>query len=142
MRQAVPDAIYSVMPNAGWPEQVGGRIMYHATPEYFGEYALAFCETGASLIGGCCGTTPKHIEAMALALQSNPHPCVTDNILIISNNHQEVSAQPDHPTQLAQKLAQGQFVIAVEMDPPRGFSTHKLLAGASCWRKPAPTSLT
>ncbi|MGW8249668.1 MAG: homocysteine S-methyltransferase family protein, partial [Anaerolineales bacterium] len=46
---------FSVMPNAGWPEQVGGRIMYPANPDYFGEYALAFCEAGASLIGGCCG---------------------------------------------------------------------------------------
>ncbi|WP_041454735.1 MULTISPECIES: bifunctional homocysteine S-methyltransferase/methylenetetrahydrofolate reductase [Anaerolinea] len=131
MRQAVPDAVYSVMPNAGWPEQVGGRIMYPAAPEYFGEYAQAFCEAGATLMGGCCGTTPKHIEAMAQALHTNPRPCLSDQILVISNNHQEVTEQPEHPTQLAQKLAQGQFVVAVEMDPPRGFSTHKLLAGAS-----------
>ncbi len=40
MRGAVPDGTFSVMPNAGWPEQVGGRIMYPAAPEYFGEYAL------------------------------------------------------------------------------------------------------
>ena len=52
------------MPNAGWPEQVGGRIMYPANPDYFGDYALAFCEAGASLVGGCCGTTPGHIAAM------------------------------------------------------------------------------
>ena len=68
MRQAVPQARFSVMPNAGWPEQVGGRIMYPANPDYFGDYALAFCEAGASLIGGCCGTTPQHIAAMRTAL--------------------------------------------------------------------------
>src|SRR3990172_12018968 len=64
MREAVPDAVFSVMPNAGWPEQAGGRIMYPAGPEYFGQYAQAFRQAGAALIGGCCGTTPRHIIAM------------------------------------------------------------------------------
>jgi homocysteine S-methyltransferase len=41
----------SAMPNAGWPEQVGGRIMYPANPDYFSEYALALCDAGAMLIG-------------------------------------------------------------------------------------------
>ena len=69
MRTAVPQAYISAMPNAGWPEQAGGRIMYPAAPEYFGEYALAFCEAGTSLIGGCCGTTPDHIRRMAELLK-------------------------------------------------------------------------
>src|SRR4029434_528353 len=43
----------------------------------------------------------------------------------------DVSAEAHPPTELAQKLGQGEFVISVEMDPPRGLSTHKLLAGAS-----------
>jgi len=75
MHQAVPSARFSVMPNAGWPEQVGGRIMYPANPEYFGEYALAFCEAGASVVGGCCGTTPKHITAIRLALDDASEGC-------------------------------------------------------------------
>ena len=65
-------ARFSVMPNAGWPEQVGGRIMYPAAPEYFGEYALAFWQAGASVIGGCCGTTPPHIAAMRQAIETMP----------------------------------------------------------------------
>jgi len=64
MRQAAPDALFSVMPNAGWPEQVEGRIMYPAAPEYFGQYAISFWQAGASIIGGCCGTTAEHIAAM------------------------------------------------------------------------------
>ena len=48
MRQAVPEARFSVMPNAGWPEQVGGRIMYPAAPDYFGDYALAFWQSWRS----------------------------------------------------------------------------------------------
>ncbi|MBI4926643.1 MAG: homocysteine S-methyltransferase family protein [Anaerolineae bacterium] len=78
MRAEVPDGSFSVMPNAGWPEQFGGRIIYPAVPEYFSEYALAFCEAGASILGGCCGTTPQHIKAMAAALKNNPGGCAQD----------------------------------------------------------------
>jgi methionine synthase / methylenetetrahydrofolate reductase(NADPH) len=46
----------------------------------------------------------------------------------------EVEQEPaEDRSQLAQKLEAGKFVIAVEMDPPRGLSTHKLLAGLPCW---------
>ena len=130
MRTAVPEARFSAMPNAGWPEQVGGRIMYPAAPEYFGEYALSFMEAGTCLIGGCCGTTPRHISAMAKALASAPALPAEDNSAFTINEREEIEL--DHqPTQLAQKLAAGKFIVSVEMDPPRGLSTHKLLAGAS-----------
>jgi homocysteine S-methyltransferase len=132
MRQAVPEVLYSVMPNAGWPEQVGGRIMYPANPDYFGEYALAFCEAGASLIGGCCGTTPAHIAAMRLALDRRPQGCAPGiGELSMPAEVEEREGERSHSSQLAQKLAARQFSVSVEMDPPRGLSTHKLLAGAS-----------
>jgi homocysteine S-methyltransferase len=132
MRQAVPGARFSVMPNAGWPERVGGRIMYPANPDYFGEYTRAFCEAGASLIGGCCGTTPQHIAVMRAVLDREPEGCgPAIGELAVIPEAEEGLAPPDQPTRLAQKLAAGKFVISVEMDPPRGLSTHKLLAGAS-----------
>ncbi len=132
MRQAVPQARFSVMPNAGWPEQVEGRIMYPAAPEYFGDYALAFWQDGASVVGGCCGTTPQHIAAMSRALQK----IGTFERHVVTTATREAaqpaaSGQTQPPTELARKLADGSFVIAVEMDPPRGLSMHKLLAGAS-----------
>ncbi len=130
MRAEVPDARFSIMPNAGWPEQVGGRIMYPAPPEYFGEYALAFCEAGASLVGGCCGTTPQHIQSMARALLASAPGCAPENGINLSIPAEE-QAPEQRPTRLAEKLAEGRFVVAVEMDPPRGLSTHKILAGAS-----------
>ena len=130
MRAEIPGAYFSVMPNAGWPEQVGGRIMYPAPPDYFGEYALSFCSTGASVIGGCCGTTPQHIQAMARALQNHPQGCVQTSDIITISSVDETPLE-ERPTRLAQRLAEGKFVMAVEMDPPRGLSTHKLLAGAS-----------
>jgi homocysteine S-methyltransferase len=131
MKQAAPSKLLSVMPNAGWPEQVGGRIMYPAGPEYFGEYALAFRQAGANLIGGCCGTTPQHILAMHKAIQSTPVEQFANGISLGISDLEESEELAELPTQLAQKLAQGKFVVAVEMDPPRGLSTHKLLAGAS-----------
>lgn len=132
MRQAVPGGCFSVMPNAGWPEQVGGRIMYPANPGYFGEYALAFCEAGASLIGGCCGTTPNHIAAMRQALDSDQGACspAVGEIITIVDREEQFTEQ-EAPSRLAQRLKAGKFTISVEMDPPRGLSTHKLLAGAS-----------
>jgi homocysteine S-methyltransferase len=129
MKGAVPDGKFWVKPNAGWPEQVGGRIMYPADPEYFGEYALSLWEAGANLVGGCCGTTPHHIAAMKKALESTPAISPASiSILPID----EITEEPaERPTQLAQKLADEKFVVSVEMDPPRGLSTHKLIAGAS-----------
>ncbi|MFA5872717.1 MAG: bifunctional homocysteine S-methyltransferase/methylenetetrahydrofolate reductase [Anaerolineales bacterium] len=130
MRQAAPQMKFWVKPNAGWPEQVSGRIMYPADPEYFGDYALSFRAAGASFVGGCCGTTPAHIASMRKALDAAPALTVevqpADMVEPV-----EVFDDDLKPSQLAQRLAAGKFIIAVEMDPPRGLSTHKLIAGAS-----------
>lgn len=132
MLAVAPEARFSVMPNAGWPEQVGGRIMYPADPGYFGEYALAFCDAGASLIGGCCGTTPEHIAVMRAALESASEGCGPSvSELVMPTEVEESQKITEQPSQLAQRLSDGKFVISVEMDPPRGLSAHKLLAGAS-----------
>ncbi|HEX9330467.1 MAG TPA: bifunctional homocysteine S-methyltransferase/methylenetetrahydrofolate reductase, partial [Anaerolineales bacterium] len=129
MYQTVPNGKFWVKPNAGWPEQVGGRIMYPADEEYFGEYALSFREAGACIVGGCCGTTPQHISAMRKALDTvsqteQPH------ITVLPQEELAETTQ-EQPTRFAQKLTSSGFAISVEMDPPRGLSTHKLLAGAS-----------
>ena len=129
MRQAVPNGKFWVKPNAGWPEQVGGRIMYPADDDYFGDYALSFRDAGACVVGGCCGTTPQHIAAMRKALNSSSHSSTYIQTVDVPETSEISVAEP--PTQLAQKLTAGRFAISVEMDPPRGLSTHKLLAGAS-----------
>lgn len=129
MRQAAPEALFWVKPNAGWPEHVGGRVMYAAAPEYFRDYALEFWKAGANVIGGCCGTTPEHIAAMRKTLDSASAVTVEPvGILSVeSTDNQPVEAT----SELAQKLASGKFVFAVEMDPPRGLATQKLVAAAS-----------
>ncbi len=131
MRQAVPAGRFSVMPNAGWPEQVGGRIKYPAEPDYFSDYALSFWQSGAKVIGGCCGTTPRHISVMAKAVAAANPAAITSSVTITSPDREDNQADRQQPTLFAQKLAAGKFSIAVEMDPPRGLATHKLLAGAS-----------
>jgi len=132
MHAAAPEARLSAMPNAGMPEQVGGRIMYPANPDYFGEYALAFCGAGANLIGGCCGTTPQHIAAMRSALDRREDGCGPSVLELTlpgeAEDHLEIAERQSH---LAHRLVEGKFVVAVEMDPPRGLSVNKLLAGAS-----------
>jgi len=135
MHTAVPEAYLWVKPNAGWPEQVGGRIRYPATPAYFGDYVWAFYEGGVCIVGGCCGTTPDHIKAMRAAIDAGP-PDAASSGDAASGGVRLVQAvgvgiAPDQPSQLSRKLAEGRFAVAVEMDPPRGLATHRLLAGAS-----------
>jgi methionine synthase / methylenetetrahydrofolate reductase(NADPH) len=129
MSQAVPTGKFWIKPNAGWPEQVSGRIMYPAEAEYFGEYALSFREAGACIVGGCCGTTPQHIAAMRKALAAAPQ--VEQAPITVLPQEEVTEAVQEQPTQFAQKLTTGGFAVSVEVDPPRGLSTHKLIAAAS-----------
>ncbi len=129
MRQAVPEGRWSIMPNAGFPENSGGRVMYAAGPEYFGEYAIKLRQAGADVIGGCCGTTPAHIAAMRKSLEATPVSKLSIDTVTTSPVIEEKTSH--QPTQLAQSLERNKFVIAVEMDPPRGIAIHKLIAGAS-----------
>lgn len=131
MREAVPDARLSAMPNAGWPERVGGRIMYPAGPDYFNDYTVALREIGVCLIGGCCGTTPEHISSMRAALSDPDIEFVSNGMSLAREEIESQLTMEGVPSNLSQKLSSGEFVFSVEMDPPRGLSTHKLLAGAS-----------
>jgi methionine synthase I (cobalamin-dependent)/5,10-methylenetetrahydrofolate reductase len=131
MKAAVPEARFIVKPNAGWPEQIGGRVMYSAAPDYFGEYAVLFRELGVSLIGGCCGTTPEHIAQMQASLRAAPFTLKQESSQGDVTALEARIGTPERPTQLAQKFSAGQFVVAVEMDPPRGLAPHKIIAGAS-----------
>jgi methionine synthase / methylenetetrahydrofolate reductase (NADH) len=128
MRQAIPDATISAMPNAGFPQAVGERMMYPATVEYFAEYALTFKAIGASVIGGCCGTTPEHTAAMRKALDDPALPL--PHIELLETFRDDHALVPERPTELARKLAAGRFVVTVEMRPPRSFVPQKILASA------------
>ncbi|MBM4424063.1 MAG: bifunctional homocysteine S-methyltransferase/methylenetetrahydrofolate reductase [Chloroflexi bacterium] len=130
MKAAAPGAKFSAMPNAGWPERAGGRLMYPATPDYFGNYTAMFVEAGASIVGGCCGATPGHIASMRAALDAmGSRRPIAATVAIAEKGEEPESTEA--PTLLAQKFAAGKFIIGVEVHPPKGLSTHKLIAGAS-----------
>ncbi len=147
MHQADPEAAFSVMPNAGFPERVDGRFLYPAGPEYFARYVAPFLENGARLVGGCCGTTPMHIRAMRQALdqawaERSGQPVQAKNgasVYTVLEPEAGLSVSlaggvdeegDEGPTPLLQKLRAGKFVISVEVDPPRGFNAQKQIEGA------------
>jgi 5-methyltetrahydrofolate--homocysteine methyltransferase len=70
MHEAVPQAALIAKPNAGKPHMVGREAVYDATPEDMAEYARKFVALGARVVGGCCGSTPEHIKAIAEAVKS------------------------------------------------------------------------
>ncbi|MEO1444234.1 MAG: homocysteine S-methyltransferase family protein, partial [Chloroflexota bacterium] len=132
MRQSVPDAIYSAMPNAGFPQSISGRVLYPASADYFADAAVQLRDTGATVIGGCCGTTPAHIAAMRQALD-NPRTA-TPEIDITEPHPETEEGIPEQPTELAYRLANGQFTVTVEVTPPRSYSMEKLLAAGALLR--------
>ena len=68
IKQQAPEATLIAKANAGIPQVVGGDVVYNGTPEVMAAYAKEVFEAGAQLIGGCCGNTPAHVQAMAEAL--------------------------------------------------------------------------
>lgn len=138
MRNIAPTQKIIVQPNAGFPEQVGGRVAYPAMPDYFGEYALAFREAGVSIIGGCCGTTPEHIRAMRQALDDEQR--THSKIVTVLQPHEVVIEAPiEQPTRLAQKLAAGEFITTVEVAPPRSFTAQRVIATVEMLREAGVT---
>lgn len=133
MRQVAPESYFSVMPNAGWPETVSGRVLYPATPDYFGEYALAFASEGANIIGGCCGTTADHIRSMREALDDDARPQSILVALPVDENGHDHDVE-HQPSELQSRIESGKFVVTVEMAPPRGSVAEKVVAAAEMLR--------
>jgi len=116
----------AVMPNAGFPRNVEGRSIYLSSSEYMAEYARRFIQSGAKIIGGCCGTTPDYIRAMRSAIRSLlPQQ---RRIAVKSQGQPKVWNQPcplAAKSELAAKIAAGQFITSVELVPPRGTDYQK-----------------
>ena len=68
---------------------------------------------------------------MRVVLEAHPNGCLSEDSILTVSEVEEASPEDGAASPLAQKLAHGQFIVSVEMDPPRGLSTHKLIAGAS-----------
>jgi len=144
----VQGATLSIMPNAGLPRRVEGQFLYAADPAYFGEMAVRFVEAGASIVGGCCGTTPAHVAAMRASidrmLAARPgsvveSPSETEeparaHEVPRTGTIEASSGESPGPTGLARALASGRFVVSVEIDPPRSVRIDRTLEAARLLR--------
>jgi methionine synthase / methylenetetrahydrofolate reductase(NADPH) len=116
----------AVLPNVGLASMAGGRVVFpHATPDYFGEFAAQAVSLGARLVGGCCGTTPAQIEAIRDALTTGREPVRP----FVADERELALAPPIQPdkTALARAFEDGEWVVCVELDPPKGGSLAGLL---------------
>src|SRR5205085_12543999 len=151
---AVTTRKLSAQPNAGMPRDVGGRTMYMASPEYMASYSRHLLQAGARVLGGCCGTTPEHIRAIAHGVRPlvprqvarlDPHPAtgaassqpVDANADAASSGRASRQVDPSRPgvepvpfadrSKWAAKVARGEMVASVEIVPPRGVDAEKML---------------
>lgn len=156
MEQLIPPSAtpFSVFPNAGMPDYVDGRITFGATPEYFAECAPQFAALGARVIGGCCGTTPEHIAAIAEALngvqlpaasaaiRSQVEPVVVDRVHAHADSGKDAAndAPPAEPT-LLDSIRQRHTII-VELDPPRDLNIDRFMNGAEALHQAGADAVT
>jgi methionine synthase I (cobalamin-dependent)/5,10-methylenetetrahydrofolate reductase len=119
----------AALPNVGLASLSGGRVIYpHATPEYFAEFAAHARRLGARLIGGCCGTTPLEIAAIASAVERQREPSAP--LEVVERELVEPRLGGVRETELARKLREGEWVTCVELDPPKGGTYDAMLAVA------------
>jgi methionine synthase / methylenetetrahydrofolate reductase(NADPH) len=120
----------AALPNVGLASLSGGRVIYpHATPEYFAEFAAHARRLGARLIGGCCGTTPLEIAAIASAVEEEREPSAPLDVMERALPEPRLHGGPQE-TELARKLREGEWVTCVELDPPKGGTYDSMLGVA------------
>jgi methionine synthase / methylenetetrahydrofolate reductase(NADPH) len=123
----------SVQPNAGMPQRIGGRNIYMTSPEYMAEYAKRFIQTGAAVVGGCCGTNPDHIRAMrraVRALQPAKRMDVAAETLEVKAPETVMVYEKTEKSRLSTRLVRNEFVTLVELVSPKGVSPAKEVAKA------------
>lgn len=144
----------SAMPNAGYPRKVDERLIYMATPEYFGVYARRYLKAGVSVVGGCCGTGPEHIKRVSDSARMMGGRVARDATRMSIVDIAENAGLPEVPltqrSRLANKLMQvwegrvksgegalhrDNFVVSVEVNPPAGLNPAKAIAAARMLRE-------
>ncbi len=130
----------TVQPNAGVPRRLGGQLRYARNTEYFAEAARQFVARGATLVGGCCGTTPAHIRAVARAVKQLQPGQATAGAslgrarpgtrLVIRPVIRAVAPKPE-PRPPAGWPHQGRFVVVAGVRAPRGQDIPEFTAHAA-----------
>ena len=134
---SVDDLRVSGMPNAGFPKREGDRIVYpKSSPEYFALFAREAAAAGVRILGGCCGTTPAHIRAMAEAVKSlKPVKHHAAGVMVEASAKPVAVAVREPESKLWKKIQAKRFSVCVEIDPPKGIAldriyeeVHKIMA--------------
>ncbi|MGH3052595.1 MAG: bifunctional homocysteine S-methyltransferase/methylenetetrahydrofolate reductase [Gaiellaceae bacterium] len=116
----------SAQPNVGLPSRSGGRLIYpNATPDYFAEFAAQARNLGARVIGGCCGTTPAQIAAIRAAVEEEREPRFS--LIAIERDVFAPVRRVEGVTLLQERLEAGEWVVSVELDPPKGTNLEAML---------------
>jgi methionine synthase I (cobalamin-dependent)/5,10-methylenetetrahydrofolate reductase len=128
LRRIPIDGLLAAFPNAGYPKYTDGRFTYHAAPDYFARAAREMVAQGARLIGGCCGTNPRTIAAIAAAL-AELVPVKSKPVQIIEAPPSPMKKAAEEES-LLDKIAAGNRVIICELDPPKTLALEKYFRGA------------
>ena len=140
----VTDLPLSVQPNAGPPREIEGRTMFLCSPDYLEKFSRRFVEAGARLIGGCCGTTPAHIRALAKAVKRGR---ATMHVSLHAPSKKVEAAEVVAPlplgerTPLGKALATGGRPLLAELTPPRGCDPARVLDKARRLKELGVTSI-
>ncbi len=124
-----------VMPNAGIPKEVENRRIYLCSPEYLAEYAKRYVTLGAAAVGGCCGTTPDHIRAVAQTVKRLSRPKILPTAAMAAGVEAKAPAALAEKSQLGARLAARQWITTVELLPPRGYDLTSTVEKAKTLRQ-------
>lgn len=125
-KQAFPaECLVSALPNAGYQQELRGRMRYSDKPEYYARQMQEILSLGVNIVGGCCGTTPEYIAALRelLGNQSVRAKRIADD----GKTKSEEGA--GHPTPFIEKLEHGEKVFVVELDAPFDAQIEKFRKG-------------
>ncbi|WP_445487145.1 bifunctional homocysteine S-methyltransferase/methylenetetrahydrofolate reductase [Niallia sp. 03133] len=134
-------AYLSAYPNASLPAFTDGKFEYKDNAEYFQQSAIEFRKQGVRLLGGCCGTTPDHIQAFSNALK-NSQPVVEKTIYEKITTNRIVTAQHIRETKPLEEIVKERPSVIVELDPPRKLNTERFFEGAQKLKEAGIDALT
>ncbi|MCY9090780.1 bifunctional homocysteine S-methyltransferase/methylenetetrahydrofolate reductase [Bacillus mojavensis] len=133
------DVFLSVYPNSSLPSLEEGRLVYETDDTYFQDSAGEFRKQGARIIGGCCGTTPNHIRAMAEAV-GGLAPITEKHVKVRAK--ELVTVQHERTEPGLDEIAAKKRSIIVELDPPKKLSFDKFLSAAAELKEAGIDALT
>ncbi len=133
-------ALLAVYPNASFPGFKDGKLYYENKPEYFEKYAGKFREQGVHLIGGCCGTTPEHIQGLVRGL-SDRTPIIEKVVKTSSTTIEATDPQKLQQPNLVEIVNERHSVI-VELDTPKHLNVEKYFEGAKALQEVGVDAIT